>query len=168
MCAHFSQDVTSCDNSYQFRGIFPPVPSPPLNLRLDSSLNSYQSSWTSAESDAATGAVQRHTSCFRRPHIKLSILPPSRSRSIVIKKAMSTPLQGASGPSGHAGLRSVLGQPTVSGNGAASEPALISLQQISPEQSVFREIRTLIVRLLVGALGLMAKKLPGASTPWKH
>ena len=84
---------------------------------------------------------------------------------------MSTPFQGPSGPSGLAGLQPTLGQPAVSENGVASdeEPALISLQQISPEQSMTRELRRLIVRLLVGAFGFGAKKLSGgASILWKR
>ena len=96
------------------------------------------------------------------------IVPLSSSRSVVTKKVMSTPFQGASGPSGLAGLRPTLGQPSVSGNNVASESALISLQQIPPEQSVSRELRRLIVRLLVCAFDFRAKKLLGGSSIlWK-
>lgn len=82
---------------------------------------------------------------------------------------MSTPFQGASGPSGLAGLRPSLGQPAVSGNGVAFESALMLLQQIPPEQSMSRELRRLIVRLLVCAFDFRAEKLPGgASILWKR
>lgn len=73
---------------------------------------------------------------------------------------MSIPFQGASGPSGNAGLRSAFGQPVVRGNQIALEPTLMSLQQISPEQPILREIRRLIVSLLIDAFDLRADKLP--------
>ena len=88
---------------------------------------------------------------------------------MVTKKVMSTPFQGASGPSGLAGLRLTLGQPSVSGNDVASESALILLQQIPSEQPMSRELRRLIVRLLVCTFDFRAEKLPGgASVLWKR
>ena len=47
---------------------------------------------------------------------------------------------------------------------AAPEPLLMSLQQTSPEQSTSREIRKLIVRLLVGVSDLRTNKLPGGTS----
>jgi len=69
------------------------------------------------------GALQTHTSCFWRLHLTddalLSLEIASSHR-----KLMSTSLQGASGPSGHAGLPPAFGQPAVSGNDTAPKPAL--------------------------------------------
>ena len=73
---------------------------------------------------------------------------------------MSIPFQGASGPSGHAGLRPALGQQAVSRNHPALQPALTQLEQISTEQPIFREIRRLIVRLFVDAFDLKTNKSP--------
>ena len=82
---------------------------------------------------------------------------------------MSTPFQGASGPSGHAGSRPAFGQPAVSRNYAAPQPVLISLQQISPEQPVSHQLRKLTVRLLVDVFNAKSNKLPGdTSTPLKR
>jgi len=71
---------------------------------------------------------------------------------------MSTTLfQGASGPSGHTGLRAALGQRAVSGDHPAP-------QQISPEQSIPREIKRLIVSLLDDVFNPGAEKLSGCSS----
>ena len=119
---------------------------------------------TSAESDAVTDA------CANTPRVSgtstlhpESLLPRDRVRR-PSTKSMSTTFQGASGPRGHAGTRLAFGQLTVSGSHTAPEPSLMSLQQTLPEQSIFREIRKLIVRLFVGASDLRANKLPGGTS----
>ena len=82
---------------------------------------------------------------------------------------MSPSFQGVSGPSGSAGSLPAFGQLAVRGNYAALEPALTSLQQIPPEQPILREIKRLIVRLLIDPFDPRANKLPGGiSTPLKH
>jgi len=86
-------------------------------------------------------------------HLADSILPPSGSRSAVTRKLMSTSLQGALGPSGHAGSFSGLAQP-VSGNHVEPSQVLIGLEQISQEQSISNQIRKLTVRLLIGVSNL--------------
>ena len=71
---------------------------------------------------------------------------------------MSILFQGASGPSGHAGLGIAPGQPTVGGNHAAPKPVVISLQQIPPkEQQTSLQLRKLTVRFFADVfnLGLM-------------
>ena len=96
-----------------------------------------------------------YASCFRHLHLADNILPPWRSSSTVTKKLMSTPFQGASGPSGHAGLGTAPGQPTVSGNHAAPKPVLISLQQIPPkEQPISLQLRKLTVRFFADVFNL--------------
>lgn len=81
---------------------------------------------------------------------------------------MSTPLQGASGPSGHAGSGLALGQPVVSASHIAPQPVLTRLKQVSPEQSTFREIRRLIVRLFTDPFYLRTNRLLGGTiTPLK-
>jgi hypothetical protein len=101
-------------------------------------------------------ALQTHTSRFRHRPLALNILPHWRSHSIITRKLMPTLSQGASGPSTHAGLRAALGQPAVSGNHPAP-------QQISSEQPISREIRRLIVRLLIDFFDLRANKLSDGS-----
>ena len=102
------------------------------------------SSQISAKSDAVP---QTYTSCF--PSFDISLHSAS-SQHITLYRVMYTSSQGASGPSGNAGLPSALGQ-LVSGN--HSTP-----QQISPEQSMSREIRRLIVRLLLDVFDFRANK----------
>ena len=74
---------------------------------------------------------------------------------------MSTPFQGASGPSGQAGLRPAFGQPAVSRNHTAPEPVLTELQQMSPEQSISYQLRRLVVRLLTDIFDVRANDMPG-------
>lgn len=62
---------------------------------------------------------------FRRLHLTSST--PPISHPTVTRKLVLNPFQGASGPSRHAESRPTPGQPTVSRNNAASEPALIYL-----------------------------------------
>ena len=73
---------------------------------------------------------------------------------------MSTPFQGASGPSGHAGTAPAFGKLAVSENHTAPEPSLMSFQQTSPEQYVSHQLRRLTVRLLSDVFDRMADKLP--------
>jgi hypothetical protein len=83
---------------------------------------------------------------------------------------MATSYQGASGPSGHAGLQPVPVQ-LVSGNHAALEPVLTRLQQPSQEQLILNQIRKLTVSLLVDMFDLRIDNLPGDTSalskrPW--
>ena len=75
---------------------------------------------------------------------------------------MSTPFQGTSGPNGLAGLPPAFGQPAVSGNHVAPDSALISSQQILPEQS--HQLRKLIVRLLIDVFNLEANNMPDGTS----
>ena len=98
---------------------------------------------------------------FRHPHLNDSILLPGRH--------MSTPFQGTSGPSGHAGFRPAFGQSAVSGPHAAPALSLISSQQISPEQSISHQLRRLIVRHSIDVFRLGANETPGGtSNLWKR
>jgi len=107
------------------------------------------------------GVTQKITSCpWYCLHLTHNILPPWRSRSTVTRKLMSTPFEGASGPSGHAGLRPALRQP-VRGNHATPVPVLTWLEQAPPEQSISYQIRKLTVRLLVDVFDLRTDKLLG-------
>ena len=124
---------------------------------------------TSAESGAVAESAT-YTSCFRHLHLADNILPPWESSPTVTKKLMSTQLQGASGPSGHAGLGTTFGQPTVGGSHAASKPVVTSLQQIPPkEQPIYLQLRRLTVRLLADVFNLRANELfGGTSNPSTH
>jgi hypothetical protein len=73
---------------------------------------------------------------------------------------MATSYQGASGPSGYAGLQHVPIRP-VSGNHTAPEPVLTRLQQPSQEQLILNELRKLTVRLLIDVFDLRVNNLPG-------
>jgi hypothetical protein len=66
---------------------------------------------------------------------------------------MATSSRGDPGTSGHAGLRPALGQPVVSVNHITPQPALTWLKQVPPEQLILREIRRLVVRLLINPFG---------------
>ena len=111
----------------------------------------------SAESDAEPNTVPR---VFSTPVLSRASSSPG--------KFMSTPFQGASGPSGHAGFRPAFGQPAVSGLRAAPSPLLISLQQIPPEQSISHQLRRLIVRHSIDLFRLSANGTPDyTSNPWK-
>ena len=72
---------------------------------------------------------------------------------------MSTPFQGASGPSGRSGLQPAFGQLAVSGDHAAPDSALTSSQQISPEQSISHQLRRLTVSPLTEVFNLRADKI---------
>jgi len=87
--------------------------------------------------------------------------PLPKIASTVTRKPMSTPPQGASGPSGHIGFRPAFGPPVSSRNHTAPELALTILQQIPQEQSISNQIRRLNVRLLVDVFNLRANKLSG-------
>ena len=118
---------------------------------------------TSAESGAVAGSA---TNISTLPHV---FGTPWGSSSTVTKKPMSTPFQGASGPSGQAGFGTTFGQPTVGGNHVAPKPVVISLQQISPEQSISHQLRRLTVRLLDNIFNLRTNGLfVGTSNPLKH
>ena len=73
---------------------------------------------------------------------------------------MFTSYHGTSGPSGSAGSGPTPAQP-VSGNHAATEPALIRLEQLSHERLTFNQIKKLTVRLLVDIFGLRINEPPG-------
>ena len=80
---------------------------------------------------------------------------------------MPTPYQGASGPSGAAGLQLAPRQP-VSRNCAACGPALMQLEQISQEQLILSQVKKLTVGLLIDMVDLRANELSGqTSTPLK-
>lgn len=125
---------------------------------------------TSAKSGAVMGAVQTNTSYFGTPIVRtafllslflpsfLPSLPPasSRSRSTATRKCMSTSYQGASGPSGHAGLQPAPGQP-VNGNHAIPGPVLTRLEQPSQERLTSNQIRKLTVRPFVERFNLRVK-----------
>ena len=130
---HFSRDVARCDDSISNRH------RPALNLTPD------------MHPVLAAPPLHRHH------------LTPSRSRSTVVKKLMSTSSQGTSGPSGHSGLRPAFGQPVVSGSHIESNPASISSRQVSTEQSISNQLRRLIVRLLTNVFNLGANDTPGTS-----
>ena len=106
----------------------------------------------SAESGTVAGSAA-YTAYFRHLHLADNFLPPWGSSATVTKKLMSTPFQGASGPSGRAGLGTALGQPTVGGNHAAPKPVLISLQQV-PQEPISLQLRKLTVRLLADVFNL--------------
>ena len=121
------------------------------------SLGNGKQAQASAESDAGPNTPR----AFSTP--VLSRAPYSSG------KLMSTPFQGTSGPSGHAGFRPAFGQPAVSRFRAAPDPLLISLQQISPEQSISHQLRRLIVRHSADAFRLGANETSdGTSNPWKR
>ena len=111
-----------------------------------------------------------YTSCFRHLYLADNVLPPWGSNPTVAKKPMSTPFQGASGPSGHAGFGTALGQPTVGRNHATPEPVVISLQQILPkEKPIYLQLRRLTVRFLADVSNLRANELFGGTrNPLKH
>ena len=73
---------------------------------------------------------------------------------------MFTSYHGTSGPSGSAGSGPTPAQP-VSGNHAATEPALIRLEQLSHERLTSNQIKKLTVRLLVDMFGLRINGPPG-------
>ena len=95
-------------------------------------------------------------------HLVDSFFLPSRSCPAITRKPMSATYQGASGPSGHAGLRAALGPP-VSGSHAAPKPVLTRLEQPSQERLVSNQIRKLTVRFLVDMFDLVANKIPGGT-----
>ena len=90
-----------------------------------------------------------------------SQLPSSRSCSTVTKKLMSTSYNGASGPSGHAGLLQFAPEPPVSRNHATPGLVLTSLEQPSQERLVFDQIKKLTVSLSVDTFNLRVNKLSG-------
>ena len=109
----------------------------------------------SAESRTVAGSAPMYASCFRHLCLADNILPPWRTSSTVTKELMSVLFHGASGPSGHAGLGTAPGQPTVGGNHAAPKPVVTSLQQIPPkEQPISLQLRKLTVRLLAHVFNL--------------
>jgi len=109
------------------------------------------------------GALQTHTSCFWRLHLTDDALL-SLEITFSHRELMSTSLQGASGPSGHAGLRPAFGQPAVSGNDTAPEPVLTKLQQMLQERSISDQLKTLIVRPLTGVFDVSANDPHGGTS----
>ena len=73
---------------------------------------------------------------------------------------MFTSYHGTSEPSGSAGSGPTPAQ-LVSGNHAATEPALIRLEQLSHERLTFNQIKKLTVRSLVDMFGLRTNGLSG-------
>ena len=128
---------------------------------------------TSAKSEAVMGAVQTNTSYFGTSIVRTAFFlslflpsflpsflpyPPASSRphSTATRKRMSTYYQGASGPSGHAGLQPAPGQP-VNGNHAIPGPVLTRLEQPSQERLTSNQIRKLTVRPLIERFNLRVK-----------
>jgi hypothetical protein len=82
---------------------------------------------------------------------------------------MAASSQGDPGMSGFARSRPALGQPAVSVNHIKPQPALTRLKQVPPERLILREIRKLVVRILINPFGPGTNRLfRGTSNPLKR